>query len=284
VKKYIATGTIFSSFFQFSHAAKEGVSPKAYELTELPLGLPITNSMLTAWIVSLILILVVRKVVKSPRLIPSKGQALFEVMVDGMKSLIKPIVGDKMVRHTLPLIVTLFFFILIHNWTGLLPTVAAFGHYNGEDFLYYFRPANSDLNNTIALAVVAMVCWLFLVLKHAGIKTLLFDVFGNKADKKETPRIFYLCLFPLFLVVGFVELLSISIRPVSLSLRLFGNIFGGESLLDKMLTMTQWYIPVAFPFYFFELMVGFVQALVFVILVSVYIGLVCNHESHDAHH
>lgn len=275
-----------SSFFLFAATSAQGaVSQSPYELFSIPgTGLSITNSMVTTWVISLILIVVVRAMVGAPKLVPARGQMVVEVILDGVKSMMEPIVGKKMVKPCLPILATLFFFILIHNWSGLLPTVASFGHYDESGhLLYYYRPANSDLNNTIALATIAMSAWLFLVLKHAGLRVLFLDLFGNKADKKNTPKPLYLALTPVFLAVGVIEVVSICIRPVSLSLRLFGNVFGGESLLDETLTMAPWYIPVAFPFYMFELMVGFVQALVFCLLVSVYIGLICNHGD-DEHH
>jgi len=109
---------------------------------------------------------------------------------------------------------------------------------------------------------------------------LLKDIFGNKADKKEVPAVIYYPLFIIFFLVGIIEVISIAFRPISLSLRLFGNVFGGESLMHAMSGMQKWGLPA--PFYFLELLIGFVQAFVFTLLVSVYIGLICNHG--DDHH
>src|SRR5690606_37724849 len=141
----------------------------------------------------------------------------------------------------------------------------------------------ADMNGTIALAIVAMAVWLFLILKYAGPKVILFDLFGNKADKREVPVAIYYFLTVIFLAVGLIEIISIAIRPVSLSFRLFGNVYGGENLLHGT--------GFIFPFYFLELLIGLVQALVFTLLVAVYIGLICNHgdghegeEGHEAHH
>jgi F-type H+-transporting ATPase subunit a len=109
---------------------------------------------------------------------------------------------------------------------------------------------------------------------------VLKDIFGNKADKKETPAIIYYPLFVIFFAAGLIELISIGFRPVSLSFRLFGNIFGGENLMHSMSGIQKWGLPA--PFYFLELLIGFVQAFVFTLLVSVYIGLICNHgDEHD---
>ncbi|MCB1123168.1 MAG: F0F1 ATP synthase subunit A, partial [Verrucomicrobiae bacterium] len=116
----------------------------------------------------------------------------------------------------------------------------------------------------------------------AGPKVLIFDLFGNKADKKETPTILFYFLTIVFLVVGVIEVVSIIFRNVSLPFRLFGNVFGGENLLHSMTGLVGWIVPV--PFYFLELLIGFVQALVFTLLVSVYIGLICNHDSEEHAH
>jgi F-type H+-transporting ATPase subunit a len=108
------------------------------------------------------------------------------------------------------------------------------------------------------------------------------DIFGNKADKTEIPAYIYYPLFVVFFAVGVIEVISILFRPVSLSFRLFGNVFGGENLLHAMSGIQKWGLPI--PFYFLELLIGFVQALVFTLLVSVYIGLICNHGDEDHGH
>ena len=260
------------------------VSPSPYHLVKDGLlGLPITNSMAMSWVISLLIILGVRAMVGRPNLIPSAGQAVVENLLSGLRDIITPIVGNDMIRRVFPLLMGLFVFILIHNWSGLLPGVGAFGFYDESGQLkYWMRPGNADLNMTIALALVAAVAaWLYFVLRYAGPKTLLHDLFGNKANPKEVPKAIYLLLFPIFFFVGLVEVVSILFRPVSLSFRLFGNIYGGENLLANMTELAGWIVPV--PFYFLELLIGFVQALVFILLTSVYIGLICNHESEGDH-
>ena len=127
----------------------------------------------------------------------------------------------------------------------------------------------------MALAIVAMVGWAYIILKYAGFKALVVDLFGNKANKTEVGTVMWVMLIPIFLFVGLIEVVSIAIRPLTLSVRLFGNIFGGENLLHGMN-----FIPV---FYFLELLVGIVQALVFILLFSVYIGLICNHDDGHEH-
>ncbi|MGF1484249.1 MAG: F0F1 ATP synthase subunit A [Opitutales bacterium] len=265
-------------------AAEGGVSPKAYELFKLG-PVTVTNSMVTTWAIGLIIIVVVRVMVASPKLIPSKGQAVVESVALWVQDIMEPIIGHKVFPKVFPLLVTLFVFILLNNWSGLMPGVGAFGFYDGSTLEYFFRPANSDLNTTIALACVAMLAWLYFVIRYAGLGVLIHEVFGNKADKRETPKPLFAFLGGVFFLVGIIELVSIAIRPVTLSMRLYGNIFGGERLLDTMVSRTVdvFFIPVAMPFYLLETLVGLIQALVFTLLVAVYIGLVCNHEEGEHH-
>jgi F-type H+-transporting ATPase subunit a len=244
-------------------------------------GLPVTNSILTTWAIALIMIVVVRLAIGAkPTLVPSKGQAMVEEALVGIKDLVEPIVGKKASPAALPLLICLFIFIVINNWSGLLPGVGTIG-WSGHNpdgthhFEAWIRPFSADMNGTLALALIAMAGWFYLVMRYAGPKLLLHDLFGNKADKREVPAAIYYFLAVIFLAVGFIEIISICIRPVSLSFRLFGNVFGGENLLHGTAFL--------FPFYFLELLIGLVQALVFTLLVSVYIGLICNHGDDHEH-
>ncbi len=276
-----------AAFVLAGSSAQAKVAPSAAQFEIL--GLPITSSIITTWVIALTLLLVLRIAIGSkPTLVPTRGQAVVESLLTGVRDLVEPIVGKGVARAALPLLLTLFTFILINNWSGLLPGVGTVGMVShGEDGSHHMdafvRPFSADMNGTIALAIVAMAVWLFLILKYAGPKVILFDLFGNKADKREVPVAIYYFLTVIFLAVGLIEIISIAIRPVSLSFRLFGNVYGGENLLHGT--------GFIFPFYFLELLIGLVQALVFTLLVAVYIGLICNHgdghdgeEGHEAHH
>ena len=179
---------------------------------------------------------------------------------------------------------------MIHNWSGLLPGVGTIGYGQVDDQGHFaiakplVRPGNADLNMTLALALVANLFWIYFIVKFAGFKAIIKDWFGNKAEKSEVSSLIFGLLGVIFLAVGVIEVLSILFRPVSLTFRLFGNVFGGESLLHSMFYLVpqlKWILPV--PFYFMEVLIGLVQALVFMLLVSVYIGLICNHEEGDHH-
>ncbi|MBS0663474.1 MAG: F0F1 ATP synthase subunit A [Verrucomicrobia bacterium] len=281
VKKLVLISLSLSSALSAFASESHGVAASAETLFHVG-PLPVTNSMVTSWIVALVLIIAIRLAIKTPKLVPTRGQAIVENVVQGVLDLITPIVGKKMAKPTFPLLAALFTFILIQNWSGLVPgvgTIFVADHETGG-WKEFIRPGNADLNGTAALAAVSMICWLYFILRYAGPKLVLKDIFGNKADKREVPAVIYYPLFLVFLAVGLIEIVSICFRPISLSFRLFGNVFGGENLLHSMSAITPWLLPV--PFYFLELLIGFVQALVFTLLVSVYIGLICNHG--DEHH
>jgi F-type H+-transporting ATPase subunit a len=276
---------IFSLGCTLRAAAGESHGVSAAAETLFKIGpLPITNSMITSWVVAAVLIVVVRLAVGKPKLIPTKGQAIIESLVEGIFDLISPIVGKRVAPHVFPLLVSLFTFILIQNWSGLVPgvgTVFMVDHSTGE-WMEFVRPGNADLNGTVALALVSFACWIYFILRYAGPALIFKDIFGNKADKHDVPAAIYYPLFLVFFAVGLIEVVSIFFRPISLSFRLFGNVFGGENLIHSMSAITPWVLPV--PFYFLEILIGFVQALVFTLLVSVYIGLICNHgDDHEEH-
>jgi F-type H+-transporting ATPase subunit a len=271
---FTAGGTAFA-------AEGHGVSPTAEAVFHLG-PLPVTNSMLTSWFVALVLIVVIRVVAGGAKLIPTRGQAVIENMVEGLRELVTPIVGSKVINAAFPLLIALFIFILAQNWFGLLPGVGTILVSEGEGkWTELIRPGNADMNGTVGLAVVAIFAWLYLILRYAGPMFILRDLFGNKADKREVPAAIYYPLFVVFFFVGILEIVSMLFRPVSLSFRLFGNVFGGENLLHSVSGIFPWILPL--PAYFMEVLVGFVQAFVFTLLVSVYIGLICNHGDDHGH-
>ena len=246
--------------------------------------------MITSWVVSLFIILLIRLSVGKPKLVPGKGQIIVESIIGTLRNIVQPIVGKKTFFPSFWLLSGLFFFIFTHNVSGLIPGVGTIFYdigVDGEhDWKPILRPGNADLNMTFALAAVSMITWLYLIFRYAGIKVILFDLFGTKAKKEVVGKAIYMFLVPLFLAVGVIEILSIVFRPVSLTFRLYGNVFGGESLLHKMMVLgekigLEFLVPL--PFYFMELLIGLVQALVFMLLVSVYIGLICNHQEGEEH-
>ena len=274
---------LFAPAFVFANS--EGVSPKATDLFTIA-GYPISNSILTTWIIAALIIIAVRLAVGTPKLIPGKGQAVVEGMAQGLRDALEPIVGKQMIGKTFPLLCGFFVFILLMNWSGLLPGVGTIKYGAHGEWLEAIRPANSDLNTTLALSIVSFLAWTYFVLRYAGVKTLIFDLFGNKANRKEIGWGMWIMLSFIFIGVGGIEVVSIAFRIVSLSFRLYGNVFGGENLIHafadpKTLGVFATYIVPALAG-MLEVLVGLIQAFVFTLLSAVYIGLICNHEGgHD---
>jgi len=269
-------------------ANSEGVNPSAQDLFHVG-GVPISNSIFTTWLIAALIIIAIRVVVGTPKLIPGKGQGVVEGMAQGLRDALEPIVGKQMIGKTFPLLCGFFVFILLMNWSGLLPGVGTIKFQHDGHWLDAIRPANSDLNTTLALSVLSFVAWTYFVLRYAGFKVLVFDLFGNKADKKEVGMIMWVLLVPIFFAVGGIEVVSIIFRLISLSFRLFGNVFGGENLIhalsnpDTLGVAATYVVPALAGL--LEILVGLIQAFVFTLLSAVYIGLICNHEGgHDDEH
>jgi F-type H+-transporting ATPase subunit a len=153
------------------------------------------------------------------------------------------------------------------------------------------RGVNADLNMTLAMALVFFACWTVWALQANGPGGFILHLFGPKG---ETTGLLKVLMILVFIVVGVLEVVSILFRPVSLSFRLYGNIFAGENMLEAMANLIQepaWLkaigsVVIPIPFYFLEVLVGLVQALVFMLLTAVFTLLICTHEEghEQAHH
>ena len=266
----------------FVLASEEGVNPKATDLFEIG-GIPVSNTILTTWILTALIIIVIRVLVGTPKIVPRKGQALVENMASGLRDALEPIVGKSMIGKVFPTLCGFFVFILLMNWSGLLPGVGTIKYGEPGHWLDAIRPATSDLNTTLALSAISFVAWTYFVLRYAGFKVLIFDLFGNKADKKELSFPMWIMLSFIFLGVGGIEVVSIAFRLISLSFRLYGNVYGGENLIHALGGIAPYVIPAVAGL--LEVLVGLIQAFVFTLLSAVYIGLICNHEGgHDEEH
>jgi len=266
----------------FVLASEEGVNPKATDLFEIG-GIPVSNTILTTWILTALIIIAIRVLVGTPKIVPRKGQALVENMASGLRDALEPIVGKSMIGKVFPTLCGFFVFILLMNWSGLLPGVGTIKYGEPGHWLDAIRPATSDLNTTLALSAISFVAWTYFVLRYAGFKVLIFDLFGNKADKKELSIPLWIMLSFIFLGVGGIEVVSIAFRLISLSFRLYGNVYGGENLIHALGGIAPYVIPAVAGL--LEVLVGLIQAFVFTLLSAVYIGLICNHEGgHDEEH
>jgi F-type H+-transporting ATPase subunit a len=175
---------------------------------------------------------------------------------------------------------TIFLFILFTNWFGLIPGVGtigwgerdASGHFHVTDPL--LRGGNADLNMTSAMAILFFFLWTVWSIQALGIKGFLTHIFGDGQGG--------IFMIAIFFFVGVIEVISIAFRPVSLSFRLYGNVFAGENILESMMHLVPslgWLIPI--PFYFLELLVGLVQALVFALLTAVFTALMTSGHDHE---
>jgi F-type H+-transporting ATPase subunit a len=182
---------------------------------------------------------------------------------------------------------TIFIFILFVNWFGLIPGIGTigWGHYDSTGAFVVDRPllrgGNADLNMTTAMSAVFFVMWFVWAIQANGVGGFLKHLFGPKG---ETSGIVKILMVVIFFAVGWLEVISILFRPIALSFRLFGNIYAGESILEAMSTMNPWLSPILpIPFYFLEVLVGFVQALVFMLLTAVFTMLIAEHQEGPEH-
>ena len=233
-------------------------------------SLPITNAMLTSLIGTVVICTLVltaaRRVTVHPRSIA--GQAI-EAGIEALLDLIMKVTGDRTrALSYFPLLATLFLFIIVNNWLGLLPGVGSITVTTDHGVVPLLRGATADLNTTFALAIISVGLTHVYALRRLGVVAHL---------KK------YLSLNPIMLFVGLLELVAEASKMMSFSFRLFGNIFAGEILL----VVISFLLPLAapLPFFFLELFVGFIQALVFTSLPLVFLEIVgAEHgEGNQAH-
>ena len=277
------------------HAGSHGVSISAEPA--IPTAKYLTSSILVAVVCTLFILIWARRATRRMELIPKRTQNLFEALVEGLYNTLEPIVGRHMIARTFPLLATIFIYILTANYFGLLPGVGTigFGPKSGplavsEVTNPLLRAASADLNMTLAIAGLFMVIWLYWTFVVTGPVQFLKHTFGPKGGLTGVLK---LVLIPIFFFVGVIEVISIAFRLVSLSMRLYGNIFAGENLLHSMSTLgDKLPLPIAYlssivlplPFYFLELLVGLIQAFVFMLLCAVYIQLSTTHEEEEGSH
>jgi F-type H+-transporting ATPase subunit a len=288
----------FGGFSAF--AATEPANEPAKEEHSIPLKpdvlfhvgqFAVTNSMVVTWFVAAGILVFARLATRKIKSVPSGAQNFWEWLVESLYNFLENMIGRQLVKKTFWFFATIFIFILFLNWFGLLPGVGTigWGHHDATGAFHIDRPllrgANANLNLTFAMASVFFVCWIVWAIQANGIGGLIMHLFGPKG---ETSGFLKILMIFIFFIVGWLEIVSILFRPISLSFRLFGNIYAGEIMLESMshvVPSLAWLIPI--PFYFLELLVGFVQALVFMLLTAVFTLLIAQHEpghGEAAHH
>ncbi len=290
---------------------------------KLPFGGWLTNSIFVAIAVLLLVLLFTRMATKRMQLIPDKKQNFVEFVVEFLYDQVEQIVGKHVAPKAFPLLATIFVFILISNYSGLIPGVGTVGfgetsapltletvshgdegshgghgeaeaaggaHSEHKPFTPLLRPPTADLNLTMGLALVFMVVWAWITIREMGVIGFLEHTFAPKGGLTGFMK---WALVPIFLFVGVIEIISIIFRPISLSFRLLGNIYAGETLLHTMGTLGEKFgltgiwaflmsVALPIPFYFMEILVGLLQAVVFTLLCAVYIQLSTSHDE-EAH-
>jgi len=264
-----------------SGGAEHGLSAKAVEIAR-PFGFPLTNSMLVSWIVALGLIALAQAATRDMKQVPAGLQNFVEWLVGGLHNFMVGIVGPHLADKTFWFFATIFIFILSANWIGLIPGVGSIGWGTHTDHGFVIaqpllRGANADVNMTFAMALVFFACWIVWALQEIGPVGFFKELF---APKGESEGLLKVLMIVVFFAAGCLEVISILFRPISLGFRLYGNIFAGENLLEAMAKLVPgfgWLVPI--PFYFLELLMGLVQALVFMLLTAVFTMLICQHET-----
>ncbi len=248
-----------------AHAAEAGITIHlAPPILGHFLTIPVTSTMLTAWLSMALLIVLAFTIRRRLVLIPGKLQIAAESLVGGVYDYVADALESRtMANRFFPLIMTIFIFILAMNWIGLLPGVDSIGiygesHGNTEKTLIpFFHPVHTDLNMTIALAVIA-----FVTIELSGVIIIgLFKYAGKFLNFSSL----------LNFLIGIIELFSELARLISFSFRLFGNVFAGKTLLLIAMFFVPFILPV--PVLAFELFVGFIQAFIFAVLTLFFIKL-----------
>ena len=269
-------------FFALLEPVEHGLSQKALEVAR-PFGFPVTNSMIVTWIVAAGLIVFAQAATRRMTEVPGGAQNLLEWLVESVYRLLEGILGRHLVARTFWFFGTVFIFILACNWVGLIPGVGTIGWGHATDHGFtvqepLFRAANADLNMTLAMALVFFACWIVWAVQEVGVGGIARELFTPKGN---TTGALKALMIVVFFAAGCLEIVSILFRPVSLTFRLYGNVFAGENMLETMATLVPglgWLLPI--PFYFMELLVGLVQALVFMLLTAVFTLLICQHHEH----
>lgn len=253
---------------------------------------PVTNSLVVSWVAVLILVIISIALRRSLKEVPGKLQNIFEVIVDGALNLADQVTNDRKITNKIfPIAISMFFFVLLNNWLGILPGGGSIGQVaneSGEHVLIPFlRGGTADINTTMALALISVIgANLFGIISIGGWK-----MFNKYVNLKALAQIFtkvkkeptVLLIAPITFFVGILEIIGEFAKIASLSFRLFGNVFAGEVLLASMAALIAYGVPV--PFLFLEILVGVIQALIFSMLTLVYFTIAAqDHEEHEGAH
>ncbi len=267
-------------YYAPTDGACEAGDKAKYDITEKD-GFVVTNTLLSSWFVSLLLIALFFFGTRRMETVPRGLQNFVEAAVEALYSFVQGVAGAENGRRFFPLIATIFFFVLLNAWVGLLPFYPTLA-YDAKSFFttepihtHLLRPAGTDLNMPLALALAS-----FVFVEYWGIKMLGVGYFG-KFVRLENLRKGNFLQVPIDFFVGLLELLSEFVRIVSFTFRLFGNMTAGEILLIVITYLVPFVAVVVF--YGLELLVGIIQALIFAGLTLVFVVLAVTPHSEEEH-
>jgi F-type H+-transporting ATPase subunit a len=244
----------------------EEISLKAQEIFSIA-GFNITNSLLLTLVASLVLIVFSFLVTRKISIIPGKLQGAVEMGVESFLGLMESTLGSmEKAEKYFPLIATIFIFILTSNLLGILPGVGSLMYEHGGKEVPLFRSPAADLNFTLAFAVISVILTNIIGMASVGAFKHLSKFFNFKD--------------PISFFIGILELISEIAKIISLSFRLFGNVFAGEVLLTIIFFLSPYFVPL--PFLFLEIFVGAIQAFIFAMITLVSISL--HTAIHDEGH
>lgn len=228
-------------------------------------SLPITNTLLDTLFVDAALLGLTYYVYKKTSVVPGFIQVLIELTVNLFYELTESVAGSQTYK-IFPYVMSFFIFILFANWSGLLPIISDFGFYHGSNFTPLLRSPSTDLNTTLALALISLTATHTMSIKTIGLKHYLNRFFS---------------LNPLAAYTGIMELISEVVKIISFSFRLFGNIFVGELMLGLLSASYAYILPI--PLIIYELFVGFIQATIFALLTMAFMSIfTTKHEPMEA--
>jgi F-type H+-transporting ATPase subunit a len=259
------------------------IAEPIFHIGTFPVTNAYINSTLAVLFFLIIGLLLRRRTAEVPRGLQNAAEGVLEFILTYVDQVTK---DRKRSMQFLPIVGGLFLFILVTNWMGLLPGIGSIGRWlvmHGEvELVPIFRPANTDLNMTLAMAVFAVIA------SHVlGVAAIGFFKYANKFIKigdlihgfKKGGT--HIMVAVIEFAVGIIELFSEVAKMVSLSLRLFGNVFAGEVLLTVLAGLVAYIVPL--PFMLLELLVGLIQAVVFSMLTLVYLTMATAPVHNVAH-
>ena len=252
-------------------------------------GLPIANSIIGAWITMVVLICLSYLITRRMKVVPGRLQSAFEALLGWLYDLCRRVAGEENGRRFFPIVTTIFLFVAFNAWLSLIPGFGSIMVTTAEgEHVHLLRGANTDINMPLALALISFVFVEYFGLRSLGLRYLgkflnvgqFFRSIRHIVKGRLRAGLGGLFTGLIHIFVGLLEALSEMVRIVSFTFRLFGNMTAGEILLLIAAFLIPWVF--ALPFYGLELLVGFVQALIFGGLTLVFLTLAVTHHGEES--